>query len=298
MTSSTSSSAPDTTSEATLPKDTYLDAVTLVVRDITATAAWYERALGLVAHVDAAAGHATLRSEDGPVVIELMADPDAQHERGHAGLYHIALNTSDRPELARMIRRLAETDTPISGASDHGTHEALYLNDNEGNGLELAVDRAPEHWGKDNWGTSALDLDDLFATITGEAFDVDRSARGVRVGHLHLQTGDLEAMRTFYTQLIGFELQFEMPTAVFVSAGGYHHHVGFNTWVGEGAPNQTPGAAGLHHWRIRVPAQGDVAAIAQRLDAANYTFELLDAGHQLALADPSGLQLRISCREA
>jgi catechol 2,3-dioxygenase len=295
-TSQSTSTSSDATTGAQLPAATSLGTVTLTVRDVAGTATWYERALGLVAHVDEAAGHATLRSEDGPVVIELMADPRAEHEEGHAGLYHIALNTSDRPELARMIRRLAETDTPISGASDHGTHEALYLNDFEGNGLELAVDRSPDHWGQ--WGTEPLDLDDLFSTITGEPFGPQRSARGVRVGHLHLQTGDLPAMRDFYTQLIGFEIQFEMPTACFVSAGGYHHHLGFNTWAGVGAPPQTPGAAGLHHWRIQLPAQRDIAAVAGRLDAAGYEFELLDSGHTIALADPSGMQLRLSCREA
>src|SRR5205807_10140805 len=202
----------------------------LTVSDLDRSVAWYQRALGLRVH---ALDTGTAALGDGhEAVIFLHEDPQARSAGRHADLYHYALLYPSREELARGAMRLAATRTAVQGASDHGTHEAIYLPDPDGNGIELAADRPREQWRTPeeafSGGPRPLDFESLMGTVAGEEPSA-HVGEGLRVGHLHLHVGDIEQGLAFYRDLLGFEVWALLPTAAFVSAGGYHHHLGFNT---------------------------------------------------------------------
>jgi catechol 2,3-dioxygenase len=236
-------------------------------------------------------GRAHLGSGDGDVVV-LEQRSNARPPGRHAGLYHVALLYPSREELARAGGRLTETQTPIQGASDHGTHEAIYLADPEGNGIELAADRPRERWPTAeelySRGPQPLDLRGLLAA--GDGLDPEPpAAPGFGVGHLHLQVGDIDEALRFYRDVVGFELQARLPSAAFVSAGGYHHHLGFNTWLGEGIASQPDDVVGLRHWTIVLPDE-DLKALASRLADADVETTSVDRGFEAR--DPWNIALR------
>jgi catechol 2,3-dioxygenase len=257
-----------------LPSTLRLGAVALTVRDLERSIPWYERSLGLRVHARDAA---TASLGDGrEVTVVLHEDPQAGPPGRTSGLYHYALLYPSREELARAAVRIMVTRTPIQGASDHGTHEAIYLPDPDGNGIELAADRPREAWPSfeeefSRGGPAPLDFESLLATVAGDE-PAERVAEGLRMGHVHLHVGDLDQALAFYRDLLGFEVQFAMPTAAFVSAGGYHHHLGLNTWHGRGAPAPPPHSAGLREWTVTLPAAG-VAEVRARLEAAGVPVE-------------------------
>lgn len=253
-------------STTTLPAALRLGAVELTVSDLDRSVDWYERALGMAVHHRA---DATAALGDGhETVVALVEDRDAQRAGRHAGLYHYALLYPSRQELARVAARVAAARTPIQGASDHGTHEAIYLPDPDGNGIELAADRPREQWPRDIYagGPAPLDLESLFATVEDEPLQ-ERVGPGLTMGHLHLHVGDVEEGLRFYRDLLGFELQANLGTAAFVSAGGYHHHLAFNTWKGHGVGPAPEHTVGLRHWTIQLPTAEDVEQVRQRVQA-------------------------------
>ena len=268
-----------------LPAALRLGAVHLTVADLRRAVAWYERALGLRVH---RRDRSRVMLGDGnEAVIVLHADPDARRARRTAGLYHYALLYPSREELARAAvrltapkKRLTETTTQIQGASDHETHEALYLTDPEGNGIELAADRPRAAWPDDlgyAGGPKPLDLESLKATVADE----EPSAlvgEGLRVGHLHLHVGSVDDALGFYRDVIGFEEQANIGTAAFVSAGGYHHHLGFNVWNGVGVGPPADHAVGLRSWTVQLPERADLDALRARLDAAGHPVEPTERG--------------------
>jgi len=262
----------------TLPSVLRLGAVELTVRDLDRAIGWYQQALGLRLH---GRGDGTAELGDGSeVTVVLREDPQAQPAGRHAGLYHYALLYPSREELARAAVRLAATSTPIQGASDHRTHEAIYLPDPDGNGIELAADRPREAWPEDlgyAGGPAPLDVEDLLATIEGEA-PVPQVGDGLRMGHLHLHVGDIDEGLRFYRDVLGFEVQANLGSAAFVSAGGYHHHLGFNIWNGHGAGPPPEHRAGLRHWTVALPTTEDVAVVRGRVEAAGIEAEPFDGG--------------------
>jgi catechol 2,3-dioxygenase len=256
------------TTTAALPATLRLGAVHLTVRDLERSIAWYERALGL--QVRAREGASAELGAAGETVVVVHEDPRATPAGRHAGLYHYALLYPSREELARAAVRLAETRTPIQGASDHRTHEAIYLPDPDGNGIELAADRPREAWPQDLGyarGPAPLDFDALLATVEGEP-PSPQAADGLRMGHLHLHVGDIDQGLGFYRDVLGFEEQANLGSAAFVSAGGYHHHLGFNVWNGKGVGPPPEHTAGLRHWTIQLPAASDVDAVRGRVERA------------------------------
>ena len=172
-----------------------------------------------------------------------------------------------------MAQRLVASQTPIQGASDHLTHEAFYLPDPDGNGLELAADRERSQWptaevmyDMSSGGPQPLDVADLMRLVEGQPVAA-KAEPGLRTGHLHLHVGDVNRALAFYRDIVGFDEMANLGSAAFVSAGGYHHHLGFNTWKGEGAGPVPDGLVGMRHWTATLPA-ADVAALRARLDAA------------------------------
>jgi catechol 2,3-dioxygenase len=282
---------------STLPPTLRLGAVHLTVTDLDRSVAWYEAALGMRVHrTDVDAGVAALGAGDDDVLVLHEDASAAPPPRRSSGLYHYALLFPTREELARAALRLAATRTPIQGASDHGTHEAIYLPDPDGNGIELAADRPREQWPSpeeefSRGGPMPLDFDALLATVEGEG-PVDQHAQpGLRVGHMHLHVGGLPEALAFYRDAIGFDVWAMMPTAAFVSAGGYHHHLGLNTWRGVGAAPQPPGVVGLRHWTIVLDSVDDVAEVRARLRAADA--EAADVAGGFAATDPFGMTVQV-----
>jgi catechol 2,3-dioxygenase len=275
--------SPETTR---LAPETRLGAVELTVTDLERSIRFYEDAIGLELHRrEDGKAHLGAGGED---LLVLVEESEAPRAGRHAGLYHFALLHPSRTELARALARLAATRTPISGASDHGISEAIYLPDPDGIGIELAADRPREAWPDLSvmaGGPEPLDLPGLLGLVEGEAprESVDPATT---VGHVHLHVGDLEAATRFYRDVVGFDVMTHLPSAVFVAAGGYHHHVGFNTWRGAGVPPAPEGSVGLRHYEVVLRDEDELAALRSRAEGSGAVFEETAEGP--LLRDPSG----------
>ena len=282
------------TTGALLADATRLGGVELTITDLARSLDFYTRVIGLSVH-DRGDHHAALGA-GGEDLVTLRADPSARPPGRHAGLYHVALLFPTREELARAGARVAATRTRIDGASDHGTHEAIYLPDPDGIGLELAADRPRERWpdlGGAEFvahGPAPLDVGALFATIDGEPPSA-LAAGGLRVGNVHLHVGDLDAATRFYRDALGFELRTTMPTAAFVSAGGYHHHIAYNLWRGDGVGPAPDDVVGLAHWTLVCADQAELEAVRRRLATLGVPLEQRDAG--TLARDPSRIAVLI-----
>ncbi len=277
------------TPAAILPATLRLGPVHLTVSDLDRSAGFYQDSLGLPVS----------RREDGLAVlgeelVVLHEQPGARPPGRHAGLYHFALLFPDRVELARALQRLAVTRTPIDGAADHGVSEAIYLSDPDGNGIELYADRPRGEWpppppGAD-WRvgmlTRALDLEGLLDTVAG-APPERHAGPGLRMGHVHLHVSDLDAALRFYRDVIGLELMAGLPSALFLAAGGYHHHLGVNTWRGVGVGPAPEGTVGLREWTVELEPDA-LSALHDRLAAAAIVVE------DGVVADPSGIRVRFA----
>jgi catechol 2,3-dioxygenase len=275
-----------------LPASLRVGTVELTVTNLDRSVGFYEHAIGLRLH-SRDHGRAALGA-GGEDLLVLVEDPAARPAGRHAGLYHVALLHPSRLELARAAQRLAATRTRISGASDHGISEAIYLPDPDGNGIELAADRGRERWGDLSdptalGGPDPLDVAGLLALVADEAPVADVAPDTV-VGHLHLHVGDIERGLAFYRDVIGFEVMTLLDSVAFVSAGGYHHHLGFNVWRGHGVPPAPAGSVGLRHWTIVLPAK-DAAALRERVIAAGAPHEERPDG--LLVRDPWEIALLV-----
>jgi catechol 2,3-dioxygenase len=271
---------------------TSMGPVRLTVADRDRVRDFYRDAIGL-SELDSANGGVRLGTGDpgDAPVVELIGDPDAPpRPRGTSGLFHLAILVPSRADLARALQRVAEAGWRLSGASDHLVSEALYLSDPEGNGIELYRDRQREEWpvrdGVLQMDTLPLDLDGVLSELRREDANAGMPP-GTRIGHVHLNVGDLTAAEAFYSGALGFDVTVRgYPGALFVSAGGYHHHLGLNTWAGEGAPAPPPGSRGLREFEIVLPTSEAVAAEEDRLREAG--FESARESDRVRVIDPSG----------
>jgi catechol 2,3-dioxygenase len=272
-----------------LPADGRLGAIRLRVADGDAMRRFYETTIGLrtLGHED---GVTSLGVQAGRPLVELVADPEAPPRPPRStGLFHLAVLTPSRADLARALRRVVVSGWHLSGASDHLVSEALYLSDPEGNGIELYRDRPRDEWEIDADGlrmaTLPLDLDSLLSEPAAGDPDEGMPA-GTTLGHVHLQVADLDAAEGFWVDALGFDVVVRgYPGALFVSTGGYHHHVGLNIWAGVGAPRPPAGARGLDHFEVVLPDDAVVQAAADRLSGVT-TIDAVDGG--LQAEDPSG----------
>jgi catechol 2,3-dioxygenase len=252
-----------------------LGPVHLTVTDLDRSVRFYEEAIGL-GDTRRDNGRASLGA-GGRDLLVLSEERDARRAGRHAGLYHFALLHPSRTELARAMKRLLATQTPIGGASDHNISEAIYLPDPDGNGIELAADRPRERWGDLSdptriGGPTPLDLQELLDSVADEE-PQPHASPDLTVGHLHLHVGDVARALEFWRDGVGFEVMTRFPSAAFIAANGYHHHLGLNTWRGEGVPPQPDGVVGLRHWTIELPDEGEVAAVRERVEATGAEVE-------------------------
>ncbi len=270
---------------------TRIGAVALTVHDLERSRDFYERVLGLEAREKDAGGLA-LRAGSGPTLIELSGDSSASRlHRPATGLYHLAMLLPTRSDLARALVRLARSKWPLDGASDHLVSEALYLSDPDGHGIEIYRDRPREQWPRSGdqleMSTLPLDLED----ILGELPDRDRlpepAPPETRIGHVHLQVSELEQVEAFYSGVLGFDVTVRLyPRALFVSAGGYHHHIGMNTWHSAGASPPPAGALGLRYYEILLAGEDEHQRALERLRGAGFQAEPAPTGD--LVRDPSG----------
>jgi catechol 2,3-dioxygenase len=266
----------DVGSAAVLAGGTRLGGVELTVTDLERSIAFYSGVLGLQLQrrePGVAALGAGARD-----LVTLHEDASAQRPGRESGIYHFALLFPTREDLARVAVRLAASRTPIDGASDHGVSEAIYLPDPDGIGVELAADRPQAEWAQgaaeefQRGGPAPLDLRDLLDSVAGEE-PTQLAPADLRIGHVHLHAGSLPEELRFYRDAIGFEVQLEMPTAIFVSAGGYHHHVAFNLWRGSGVPAARSGVVGLRHWTLILDGEAELRAVRTRMAALGFALE-------------------------
>ncbi|MFL5605561.1 MAG: VOC family protein [Gemmatimonadaceae bacterium] len=278
-----------------LPAATQLGHVRLQVADLERSLAYYERVLGF----------RVLTRRDGDVTLGAVGDDTPLvelHERrgatpapqqGRLGLYHFAILLPDRPALGRFVAHLAQIGAR-AGASDHLVSEAIYLRDPDGLGIEVYADRPRESWRTVDrelqMDTTPLDLDSVVQAAGGVSWS--GMPPGTRVGHVHLHVGDLEKAADFYHAALGLDkIVWSYPSALFLSAGGYHHHLGVNTWAGAGAPRPTEQDARLLEWRLETPgAERAVASLAE----AGYAARATDDGW--VVTDPWGTDLRLIAR--
>ncbi|MDX6689171.1 MAG: catechol 2,3-dioxygenase [Solirubrobacteraceae bacterium] len=270
------------TETVALPDTLRLGPTHLTVSDLDGSIAFYENALGLQVH-DRENGTAALGA-GGEDLLVLTGEPGAELGGRSAGLYHYALLYPSREELARALQRLANTRTRIEGAADHGVSEAIYLRDPDDNGIELYADRPRDAWPEPSQPgervgiyTIGLDLKDLLSTIAGED-PAEQAGEGVQTGHLHLHVGDIDEGLAFYRDILGFEVMVNLGSAAFVSAGGYHHHLGFNVWLGRDVKPNAPGMAGLRHWTVFLERPEEIAAVRARADEAGIDVEETASG--------------------
>jgi len=269
--------------------DTYIGPVALTVSDLDRSIAFYRERLGFQLH--RRDGNTATLGDGTTDLLALTGVPAAKRMRGTTGLYHFAILVPTRADLARVLAHLVATRTPLQGLSDHGVSEAIYLADPDGNGIEVYRDRPRDEWpraGRElRMVTEPMDLEGVMAALA-ERDDASLTLpAGTRMGHVHLHVSNLPDAEAFYAGVLGFELmQHFGAQAAFLSAGGYHHHVGLNTWAGVGAPAPPPGAIGLREFLVYLPSQEEVDRVAARVRAAGIPIE--DTALGLLVRDPSG----------
>ncbi|MEO8911289.1 MAG: VOC family protein [Gemmatimonadaceae bacterium] len=280
--------------EYRLPESTRLGRIRLQVADLERSLAFYETILGLrVVRRDGDSVGLGPHGEDREIVrLHQLRTARPVPKRGLLGLYHFAILLPDRASLGRFVAHLAEVGA-YAGMSDHFVSEAVYLTDPDGLGIEVYADRPRDAWRYDEhqlyMTTNHLDVDDLVSAAHGERWT--GMPTGTVLGHVHLYVGDIELAEAFYHRALGFDkIVWSYPGALFLSAGGYHHHLGTNTWA-KGAPAATDEDARLLEWEIVVPTATDAAEAGAHVIAAGY--DAKPENDEWILTDPWGTRLRL-----
>jgi len=264
--------------------------IALTVSDLERSRAFYTTAMGF-ALVSEDREQIVLGAGSTPLLV-LNADrgaaPWPRDGASYTGLYHFALLLPTRADLGLWLRHWLSLGLPLPGQGDHLVSEALYLEDPDGHGIEVYRDRPRDQWtwvdGQVRMATDPVDIRGLLA-------DADRANRpwtglpeGARLGHVHLQVGHILTARTFYHDILGFDVVVEMPSALFISAGGYHHHIGMNIWHSRGAATAPDGTVRLRYFTVDLPDEDARRAVLARLDARSIPYTT--SGSVTSVEDP------------
>jgi len=294
---------PDASPEDRLPPGTRIGRAALRVADLDEMTAFYRDVVGL-AVIDRDGDEAVL-GVDGDALLVLRRDPD-RPERGRteAGLFHAAFRVPSRAALGEALGRIRDR-WRLDGASDHLVSEALYLDDPEGNGVEIYRDRPREEWPVDDDGTVRMATDPLDsegvaaaaeAVESADSAPADRAPPGTDVGHVHLEATSLSAFESVYVDGIGFEVGMTGPDVRFVAAGGYHHHLAANTWRGRTTPAT---GLGLAWFEVVVPDADALDAVRERLEAVaadgdvDVDVAVDERGGGVTVTDADGIEVRV-----
>ncbi|HZW02607.1 MAG TPA: VOC family protein [Anaerolineaceae bacterium] len=271
--------------DVTIHPATHVGALALTVSNLERALDFYTRTIGFTRlNGDPAAKSAVVGVDQVPL-LHLTEQPGARRPANTTGLYHFAIRLPNRLALARVVYHLAEVNAPIQGVADHGVSEAVYLADPDRNGIEIYRDRPEDDWPVDDQDqimmyTDPLDVEDLLGELSGQQAAEPQLPAGTVIGHVHLHVADLEQADAFYRGVLGLDLmQRYGEQALFFSAGGYHHHVGVNTWAGQGAPPPPPDSVGLRWFELRLPDEEALNAVLDRLRTAGRPVEPHPRGH-------------------
>jgi len=276
-----------------LPETTHVGAVHLQVSDLQQSLSYYEQVLGLASrHITNESAILSADAEEKPLVTLHTRSGIIPARRGAFGLFHFAILLPDRAALGRFAAHLTSFDLKI-GTADHLVSEALYLSDPDGLGIEVYADRPRTTWRHHDrelaMTTDPLDIESVIAAGGGELWT--GAPRGTTMGHVHLHVGSLAEAEAFYHRVLGLDKTvWNYPGALFLSAGGYHHHLGTNVWSQGPAPSEDQ--AQLLEWELLVPTGDDVAAVSQSLDVAGYRAQ--HAAKTLVATDPWGTRVRVT----
>ncbi|HEU4849877.1 MAG TPA: VOC family protein [Terrimesophilobacter sp.] len=283
-----------------LAAGTAMGTVTLKVADLDRMIAFYRDGVGLDLLGSDTLGQdadSAILGRPGRPSLVLQVAPELKHAGEHeAGLYHTAFLFAEKADLAAAVYSVARKHpSSFTGSSDHFVSNAFYFDDPEGNGVELYWDTERKFWewngGSVRMGTVYLDPNLFLQENLTEAGAVKPGEGDAGIGHVHLKVGDIPTARKFYVDTLGFETTFEYGSqALFVSAGGYHHHVGMNTWHSSGAGTRTP-ALGLGQVSIEVPSKDDLGSLRERLAAAG--IQVADDGAEVVFDDPWANLVRV-----
>jgi len=272
-----------------IPAGTAVGAVALVVADLERSLAYYRSAVGL-AVVERDGGCARI-GVGNRVLVVLEEQPGARPAGGYTGLYHFALLVPERVDLARWLAHAARERVPLVGLADHFVSEALYLTDPDGHGIEIYWDRPREHWEgqvAERMTTEPLNATDLLGELDDPAREpFEALAPATVMGHVHLKVADIAETIAFYQDILGLGLMAQLGrSAAFFGAGGYHHHIGANTWESAGAPAPPADATRLRHVTIVLPDTAARDEVRARLEASDVVTRDTELGPMCD--DPSG----------
>jgi catechol 2,3-dioxygenase len=281
-----------TTNHVSIDPGTSVGMLSLTVASLERSRGYYTRAIGLKV-LSQEGGTSILGAQDSPLLVleeHAGAEPWPRGGRSYTGLYHFAILMPTRADLGRWLRQYLDQGLPPPGEGDHAVSEALYLEDPDGHGIEIYRDRPRNEW---NWedghvrmGTGPVDTQGMMAEAEREGKPWEGMPTGTRLGHMHLQVRDIAEARTFYVDTLGFDIVAEHPTALFVSAGGYHHHVGMNVWHSKDAGSAPENSVRLKHFTVELPSVEAEAQVIQRLDAVGHPHQAKQDG--VWVYDPSG----------
>lgn len=272
----------------TLPAESHIGRTALLVSDLDRMTDFYRTVVGLDV-VRNSGNEAALGVDNRPLLV-LQSGPEAEpHSRSGTGLFHNAFRVPTRGALGDALKRVRD-HWQLDGASDHLVSEALYFTDPEGNGIEIYRDFPRDEWPMSDDGmvemtTEPLDLGSIADAATGAA----RAPPETDLGHIHLEVSSLDAFREFYIERLGFELQATMSDALFVSAGGYHHHIGANTWHNRARPLE---GRGLSWFEIVLPDSDALGAVEKRLQACESPISKTE--HTLTVNDPDDNEIQLT----
>jgi catechol 2,3-dioxygenase len=280
-----------TTTHGAIDPATHVGMLSLIVSDLERSLAFYTEVFGFTL-LERNGGNATLGVDGVPVLLlteHAGAKPWPRERRSYTGLYHFAILVPTRADLGRWLRHWLDAGQPIPGQGDHVVSEALYISDPDENGIEIYADRPRSGWqwvnGQIQMGTGPVDLRGLLTEAAQHDEPWTGLAAGTHLGHMHLQVRNIAEAEAFYHSVLGFDIVAKMPTALFISAGGYHHHIGMNTWHSLGADPAPADSVGLRFFTIELPSAEARAAVVDRIRSAGLDYT--DAGNVVAVRDPS-----------
>ena len=271
----------------------YLAEAVLNVKDLASQTAFYQQIIGL--EILSQTETEVVLGLGGTALVHLIQAQESGEVRKHYGLYHLAILLPTRKALADILKHLTDLQIPLVGGADHGYSEALYLEDLEGNGIELYRDKPVSTWdiredGRIIGVTEALAAQDIYEL--GERVEPFILADGARMGHIHLSVKDSRKSSQFYQKVLGLEDKFSVPSASWIAAGDYHHHLAVNEWGGKGLAPRKQGLPGLAYYVIEVVSKEELLTIVQRAQAVATPIKWLTSS-QLEITDPDGIVTRI-----
>ncbi|RKD95408.1 VOC family protein [Halopiger aswanensis] len=276
----------NTANTTALPDGTHLGRTALRASALDNLVEFYRDVVGLSV-LRRAETTAVLGVDETPLLVLERDENAPERRRAETGLYHNAFRVPSRAALGDALARIRNR-WRLDGAADHLVSEALYLSDPAGNGVEIYRDRPRAEWpttddGRVRMATDPLDFAGIEAAATGDA----SAPSGTDVGHVHLEVSSLEAFEDFYAETLGFDVRADVPGALFVAAGGYHHHVGANTWNGRTDPAE---GQGLAWFEVVVPGSERLDAVRERIP--DRKTEIAETANGFAVTDPDGVELR------